>query len=66
MAVPTDLIPGELDLVGTDGNAFAVIGNVTKALYRAGNSPEIVNAVIDEMMSGDYDHLLAVALEVTV
>lgn len=66
MAVPTDLIPGELDLVGTDGNAFAVIGNVTKALKRAGNSPEIVNAVRDEMMSGDYNHLLAVALEVTV
>jgi hypothetical protein len=66
MGIPTDLIPAELDLVGMDGNAFAVIGSVTGALKRAGNSPEIVNAVRDEMMSGDYDHLLAVALEVTL
>lgn len=39
-------------------------GSVRKALKKAGNTPEDVKAVLDEMSSGDYDHLLAVAQEV--
>ena len=49
----------EVVLVGTDGNAFALMGKVSQALRRAGASNGHVNAFRKEAMSGDYDHLLA-------
>lgn len=52
----------DLPLVGFDGNAFAVIGRVSQGLRRAGAPDEYVRAVVADMMSGDYDHLLAVAV----
>lgn len=48
-------------LVGHDGNAFAIIGACRKAARKAGWPTEKVNAVIGEMMSGDYTALLATA-----
>ena len=42
-------------LVGEDGNAFAIMGAVSKALRRAEIDP---TPYTDEAMSGDYDHLL--------
>lgn len=45
-------------LVGQDGNAFAVIGAVRKALRRAKVPNEEVEQFSDEATSGDYDHLL--------
>jgi hypothetical protein len=63
--LPSTLIPGELELAGTDGNAFAVMGNVRSALRRAGNTKEDIAAVLAEMQAGDYDHLLAVAMQAT-
>ena len=63
--IPTTLIPGELNLVGVDGNAFAIMGAVNRALKRAGNTPEDVAAVIHEMQSDDYNHLLQIAMTVT-
>lgn len=45
-------------LVGEDGNAFAILGRVTKALKRAGASKEEVDEFMAEATSGDYDHLL--------
>ena len=48
-----------VDLVGEDGNAFAVLGRVTKQLKRGFVSPEEVDAFQREAMSGDYNHLLA-------
>ena len=47
----------EVVLTGTDGNAFAVMGKVAKALRRAGRR-NLVEAYMAEAMSGDYDHLL--------
>ena len=44
-------------LVGTDGNAFAIIGRVKKAL-RQGGHPELAEEFQSEAMSGDYDNLL--------
>ena len=50
-------------LTDQDGNAFAIIGAVTKALRRA-NVPEAeIDAVRGEMMNGDYDHLLQTAMK---
>lgn len=45
-------------LTGRDGNAFAILGRVQKALKRAGASKEEVDEFIEEATSGDYDHLL--------
>ena len=50
-------------LTGTDGNAFAIMGAVNKALRKAGASPEELKAYQNESMAGDYDHLLRTAME---
>lgn len=44
-------------LSGEDGNAFAIIGRVRKALKRAGMHDE-AEAFTKEAMGGDYDNLL--------
>lgn len=44
-------------LTGTDGNAFAILGKVRRALLRS-NHPELVEAFMAEATCGDYDHLL--------
>jgi hypothetical protein len=53
----------EVQLTGQDGNAFAIIGAVQKALRNGGVPADEIAAVRDDMMSGDYDHLLRVAME---
>ncbi len=52
----------KVTLVGEDGNAFAVIGRVAKAL-RKGGHPELVDKFKREAMQGDYDNLLRVCME---
>jgi hypothetical protein len=49
-------------LVGEDGNAFAILGAVTKALRKAGATPEEIREFTDEATSDDYDHLLATVM----
>jgi len=51
----------EVQLTGTDGNAFAVIGNVNRALRNAGHGDQ-VDAFTAEAMSGDYNNVLATAM----
>jgi hypothetical protein len=51
--------PGSNTLLGVDGNAFAVMGTVVKALRRAGAEQSFIAAYQAEATSGDYDHLLA-------
>jgi hypothetical protein len=58
-----EVIKPVVKLVGRDGNAFAILGACRKAAMRAGWPAERVKAVLDEMTSGDYDHLLATATE---
>lgn len=53
----------EVKLVGEDGNAFAIIGRVQRALRKAGASEGDVNEYLDEAMDGDYDHLLQTTME---
>jgi len=50
-------------LVGSDGNAFAVMGKVKQALKREGADQEYIDKYLEEAMSGDYDHLLCVSME---
>lgn len=52
----------EVQLVGLDGNAFSVLGAVSKALKRAGHR-EAADEFMTEATSGDYDHLLATAMD---
>ena len=51
----------EVKLVGCDGNAFLILGRVTRAMRRQGMGDGEVDAFMTEAMSGDYDHLLATA-----
>lgn len=48
-------------LIGEDGNAFSIIGRVSKALRAAGYS-EATKEFSNDAMSGDYDHLLQTVL----
>ena len=48
----------EVRLSGEDGNAFFIIGRVSKALKQAGVPADEVDEFLSEAMSGDYDHLL--------
>ena len=50
----------KVKLVGTDGNAFAVLGQVTGAMRRAGVAPDVIESYKKEATSGDYNNLLAV------
>ena len=47
-----------VELVGQDGNAFAILGNMQRALRRGGVPKEEIDKFMAEAMSGDYDHLL--------
>lgn len=51
-----------VQLSSRDGNAFAVIGAVAKAMRAAGISQEEISAFEEEAMSGDYNHLLQTAM----
>lgn len=45
-------------LAGEDGNAYAILGRVERAMRRAGISQEDRAAFRDEATSGDYDNLI--------
>jgi len=53
----------EVQLSGKDGNAFAIIGAVSKAMRRGGVSKEDVKEFETAAMSGDYDNVLQTALK---
>ena len=52
----------KVELVGNDGNAFAILGRVSKALRRAGHGDAVTQFQADAT-SGDYDHLLQTCME---
>jgi hypothetical protein len=51
------------DLVGVDGNAFAVMGYVLKAMKECKMSKEEQSDYQTKAMSGDYNNLLTVSIE---
>ena len=53
----------KVKLTGKDGNAFAVMGRVTKALQRNGVSKVIQNEFFLDASSGNYDHVLQTAMK---
>lgn len=52
-----------VQLTGTDGNAFMIIGAVSHAMRRHGVDKEEIDAFTKEAMSGDYNHLLATCMK---
>ena len=52
-----------VELTGIDGNAFSIMGAVTKAMRRAGVSREEQDQYFKEARSGDYNQLLATTME---
>jgi len=55
----------QLELVGLDGNAFALMGAFQKAARRQGWTADEIKVVLDECRSGDYNHLLQTLMEHT-
>ena len=52
----------QVQLTGTDGNAFAIMGAVQKALRKAGVPQTELDEYYKESTSGDYDWLLQTAM----
>lgn len=48
-----------VQLTGEDGNAFAIIGNVMKAIRKGVGSDEAKEFADEAMSQGSYDELLA-------
>lgn len=53
----------KVKLVGKDGNAFFILGNVSRALRKAGADTEYIDKYLKEARSGDYNNLLCVTME---
>lgn len=51
----------EVQLTGEDGNAFAILGRIQKAMHRAGIPNTEYRAFELEAISGNYDNLLNTA-----
>ena len=54
----------EYNLVGINGNAFAIMGYVVKALKKENKSQEDINNYLEKARSIDYDNLVKVSQEV--
>ena len=48
-------------LIGIDGNAFCIMGYVSKAMRRTGYSKEEIDEYLSEAQSSDYSNLVAVS-----
>ena len=49
----------QLDLTTVDNHAFAIMGAFKKHARRQGFDESEIEAVLEEAMKGDYQHLLA-------
>jgi hypothetical protein len=50
-------------LIGKDGNAFIVLGEVLASLQEAGVDAAEVEEFINDATSGDYDHLIRTVMK---
>lgn len=59
-----DTITGiKVRLIGEDGNAFFILGKVTKEMWHKGCEKSVIDAYYKEATSGDYNHLLATTMK---
>ena len=54
-----DRIP-EIDLTGPDGNAYALMAHANDFAKQFSWDQDQIDAMINDMKSGDYDHLVEV------
>lgn len=59
----TDRKKPHVELVGEDGNAFAIMGRTREAMRDVGWTKAEIAEATDEMMSGDYDNLLQTVMD---
>lgn len=52
-----------VQLIGLDGNAFAILGRCLEAMRKAGLNKEERDSFRKEATSGDYNHLLTTCME---
>jgi hypothetical protein len=52
----------QVQLTGSDGNAFAILGAVTRELKRARVPKDEIDAYVEEATAGSYDELLATTM----
>ena len=52
----------KVKLTGEDGNAFAIVGRVIKAMKTAGVEQVFIDQYRAEAMKGNYDNLLRVSM----
>jgi hypothetical protein len=50
------------DLLGCDGNAYAIMGTTKNLLRQYSADKEYIDSYMKEAMSGDYDHLIAASV----
>ena len=55
----------KVKLIGEDGNAFAILGRVAKALRKEGHK-DLAEQYLKDCMTGDYNHLLSVTQEYVI
>ena len=61
------LYPVIFDLTSVNGNAFSLMGAWKEKARREAKWPaDDIQTVLDECMAGDYDHLVATLLEVSI
>ena len=56
----------EVQLLGTNGNAFVLLAKVQEAMRKAGVSQKEIDAVMEEARKSDYDHLLQTLVKTVV
>lgn len=53
----------DVKLIGEDGNAFYILGKVTREMRRNSYTKDEIDQYLKEAKSGDYDNLLRVTME---
>ena len=53
----------KVKLIGHDGNAFAILGRVQKAMRKAGLTQEQITEFVDEATKSDYNNVLATCMK---
>ena len=52
----------EVQITGNDGNAYAIMSSIQKAMRRAEIPQHEIEQYLNQSMSGGYDNLLRVAM----
>lgn len=53
----------KVKLIGRNGNAFAILGNVQRQMEKANLSQREIDKFIEEATSGNYDHMLQTCMK---